>query len=190
MQQPLGAAGPAHTSRATPSSATARRDVEIPVYAGSELQVQSVLTGRVTPVGDMLDIQSELVECGERRTTVGKGDTVGPCPRSLTLQDEIRQGDLRYAPAGVERGRRTAGLPGDSPENTGGLSSVPSRPYYYFDQRTADGIKAKHRIVFRRQSRRESRLRPRVCWLGECLRLPATRSCRLPGMSRSRSRRQ
>ena len=113
------------------------RDVD-PRVAGRELQVQSVLTGRVTPDGDMLDIQSELVDVASGAQLWGQRYR-RPMSALLTLQDEIAReisATLRPALSGEDAQRVARRYP----ENTEAYRLY-LRGRYYFDQRTADGIK-------------------------------------------------
>ena len=113
------------------------RDVD-PRVAGRELQVQSVLTGRVIPNGDMLDIQSELVDVASGAQLWGERYR-RPLSALLTVQDEIAReisAILRPALSG-EDARRIARR---YPENTEAYRLY-LRGRYYFDQRTADGIR-------------------------------------------------
>jgi eukaryotic-like serine/threonine-protein kinase len=111
------------------------RDVD-PRVAGRDLQVQSVLTGRVTPDGDMLDIQSELVDVASGAQLWGQRYR-RPLSALLTLQDEIaREISATLRPAlGGEDAQRVARR---YPENTEAYRLY-LRGRYYFDQRTADG---------------------------------------------------
>ena len=82
------------------------RDVD-PRVAGRELQVQSVLTGRVTPYGDMLDIQSELVDVASGAQLWGQRYR-RPLSALLTVQDEIAReisATLRPALSGEDERR-------------------------------------------------------------------------------------
>ena len=113
------------------------RDVD-PRVAGRDLQVQSVLTGRVTPDGDMLDIQSELVDVASGAQLWGQRYR-RPLSALLTLQDEIVReisATLRPALSGEDAQRVARRYP----ENTEAYRLY-LRGRYYFDQRTADGIK-------------------------------------------------
>ena len=113
------------------------RDVD-PRVAGRELQVQSVLTGRVMPNGDMLDIQSELVDVASGAQLWGERYR-RPLSGLLAVQDEIARkisAILRPALSG-EDARRIARR---YPENTEAYRLY-LRGRYYFDQRTAYGIR-------------------------------------------------
>jgi serine/threonine protein kinase/Tfp pilus assembly protein PilF len=113
------------------------RDVD-PRVAGRELQVQSVLTGRVTPDGDVLDIQSELVDVASGAQLWGQRYR-RPLSALLSVQDEIVReisAALRPALSG-EDARRMARR---YPENTEAYRLY-LRGRYYFDQRTADGTR-------------------------------------------------
>ena len=113
------------------------RDVD-PRVAGRDLQVQSVLTGRVTPDGDMLDIQSELVDVASGAQLWGQRYR-RPMSALLTLQDEIAReisATLRPALSGEDAQRVARRYP----ENTEAYRLY-LRGRYYFDQRTTDGIK-------------------------------------------------
>jgi TolB-like protein/Flp pilus assembly protein TadD len=113
------------------------RDVD-PRVAGRDLQVQSVLTGRVTSDGDMLDIQSELVDVASGAQLWGQRYR-RPLSALLTVQDEIAKAisaTLRPSLSGEDE-RRIARR---YPDNTEAYRLY-LRGRYYFDQRTADGIK-------------------------------------------------
>jgi TolB-like protein len=59
-----------------------------PRVAGRELQVDGVLTGRVTPHADMLDIQAELVDVATGAQLWGRHYT-RPLSALLSVQDQI-----------------------------------------------------------------------------------------------------
>jgi serine/threonine protein kinase/Tfp pilus assembly protein PilF len=111
------------------------RDVD-PRVAGRDLQVQSVLTGRVTPDGDMVDIQSELVDVASGAQLWGQRYR-RQLSALLTVQDEIAKAisaTLRPTLSGEDQ-RRIARR---YPDNTEAYRLY-LRGRYYFDQRTADG---------------------------------------------------
>ena len=113
------------------------RDVD-PRQVGRELQVQSVLTGRVTPDGDTLDIQSELVDVASGAQLWGQRYR-RPLSALITLQDEIAReisGTLRLTLTQADERR----LARRYPENTEAYRLY-LRGRYYFDQRTADGTR-------------------------------------------------
>jgi eukaryotic-like serine/threonine-protein kinase len=113
------------------------RDVD-PRVAGRELQVQTVLTGRVTPAGDMLDIQSELVDVASGAQLWGQRYR-RPLSALLTVQDEIAKeisATLRPALSGEDEQR----IARRYPDNTEAYRLY-LRGRYYFDQRTADGTR-------------------------------------------------
>ena len=113
------------------------RDVD-PRQVGRELQVQGVLTGRVTPDGDTLDIQSELVDVATGAQLWGQRYR-RPLSALITLQDEIARaiaGTLRLTLTQADERR----LARRYPETTEAYRLY-LRGRYYFDQRTADGTR-------------------------------------------------
>ena len=113
------------------------RDVD-PLVVGRELQVDGVVTGRVIPRGDMLDVQSELVNVTSGAQLWGKRYS-RPLSALLTLQEEIAgdiSGLLRKTPTGEDERRLAQRRPQDTD-----AYRLYLRGRYYFDQRTADGIK-------------------------------------------------
>jgi eukaryotic-like serine/threonine-protein kinase len=113
------------------------RDVD-PRLVGRELQVDGVLTGRVTAQGDVLDIQSELVDVGSGAQLWGQRYR-RPFSALLTIQEEIAaeiSNALRLQLTGDEERRIARGYP-ESAE----AYRLYLRGRYDFDQRTADGIR-------------------------------------------------
>ena len=113
------------------------RDVD-PRVAGRELQVDGVLTGRVTTRGDVLDIQSELVDVASGTQLWGRRYS-RPMSALLTIQEEIVTeiaNTLRLTRSGEDERR----IARQYPENTDAYRLY-LRGRYYFDQRTADGTR-------------------------------------------------
>jgi serine/threonine protein kinase/tetratricopeptide (TPR) repeat protein len=105
---------------------------------GRELQVDGVITGRVIPRGEMLDVQSELVDVASGAQLWGKRYSQ-PLSALPTLQGEMARdiSELLRGTPTRENERRTAQR---FPENTEAYRLY-LRGRYYFDQRTADGIR-------------------------------------------------
>jgi len=113
------------------------REVD-PRKVGRELQVDGVLTGKVTPQGDVLDIQTELVDVSSGAQLWGKRYR-RPFSGILAVQEEIAKeisDTLRLKPSGEDQKR----LARRYPENTEAYRLY-LRGRYYFDQRTGDGIR-------------------------------------------------
>ena len=113
------------------------RDVD-PQVAGRELQVDGVITGRVTTRGDVLDIQSELVDVASGAQLWGQRYS-RPMSALLTIQEEIVKeiaNTLRLTRNGEDERR----IARQYPENTDAYRLY-LRGRYYFDQRTADGTR-------------------------------------------------
>ena len=109
-----------------------------PRQVGRDLQVDAVLTGKVTPQDDMLEIQSELVEVASGAQLWGKR-YLRPLSALLTIQEEIAKeisDTLRPQLTGEEERRITRHYPSDNE-----AYRLYLRGRYYFDQRTADGIR-------------------------------------------------
>ena len=96
-----------------------------------------MLTGRVTPDGDTLDIQSELVDVASGAQLWG-GAIGGRCPRSSLFRTRSpgRSPTLRLTLTQADERR----LARRYPENTEAYRLY-LRGRYYFDQRTADGTR-------------------------------------------------
>jgi len=113
------------------------REVD-PREVGRELQVDGVLTGKVTPQGDVLDIQTELVDVSSGSQLWGKRYR-RPFSGILAVQEEIAKeisDTLRLKLSGEDQ----KWLAKRHPENTEAYRLY-LRGRYYFDQRTADGIR-------------------------------------------------
>jgi eukaryotic-like serine/threonine-protein kinase len=113
------------------------REVD-PRQVGRELQVDGVLTGKVTPQGDMLDIQTELVDVASGSQLWGQHYR-RPVSTVLAVQEEIAReisGTLRLNLTGGDQQRLAKRYPQDAE-----AYRLYLRGRYYFDQRTADGIR-------------------------------------------------
>ena len=109
-----------------------------PRVAGRELQVDGVLTGRVTPQADMLDIQAELVDVATGAQLWGRHYT-RPLSALLTVQDEILR-DLSETLRLTRTAEDERRIAQRYPDNTDAYRLY-LRGRYYFDQRTADGTR-------------------------------------------------
>jgi serine/threonine protein kinase/tetratricopeptide (TPR) repeat protein len=113
------------------------RDID-PQVAGRELQVDGVITGRVTTRGDVLDVQSELVDVASGAQLWGQRYSRS-MSALLTIQEEIVKeiaNTLRLTRSGEDERR----IAQQYPENTEAYRLY-LRGRYYFDQRTADGTR-------------------------------------------------
>jgi TolB-like protein/Tfp pilus assembly protein PilF len=109
-----------------------------PRLVGQELQVDGVITGRVIPRGDTLDVQSELVDVASGAQLWGKRYS-RPLSGLLTLQEEIA-GDIAELLRRTRTGEDERRLAQRRPQDTEAYRLY-LRGRYYFDQRTADGIR-------------------------------------------------
>jgi serine/threonine protein kinase/tetratricopeptide (TPR) repeat protein len=109
-----------------------------PRAAGRELQVDGVITGRVIPRGNTLEVQSELVDVASGAQLWGKRYS-RPLSALLTLQEEMASdiSEMLSRPRSGEDERRLAQRRPDNAE----AYRLYLRGRYYFDQRTADGIR-------------------------------------------------
>jgi len=109
-----------------------------PRTVGRELEVDGVITGRVIPQGDTLDVQSELVDVSSGAQLWGKRYS-RPLSALITIQEEIAS-DISELLRRTRSGEDERRLAQRRPENADAYRLY-LRGRYYFDQRTADGIR-------------------------------------------------
>jgi serine/threonine protein kinase/tetratricopeptide (TPR) repeat protein len=109
-----------------------------PSAVGRELQVDAVITGRVTPQGDTLDVQSELVDVASGAQLWGKRYS-RPLSALLTLQEEMAS-DISELLRRTRTGEDERRLAQRRPENAEAYRLY-LRGRHYFDQRTEIGTR-------------------------------------------------